>query len=109
MRVCVVTAQTLGGDSRKFLRSHKGKRDRAATRPKPLLDSIRTDKGCFLCTRARAPRPLTFAMCPLKPIPISEIEDLYRFPSWKYFVESGPILTVKLDAACTPRFAGCTP
>src|ERR1700719_4213465 len=59
IRVCVASAQALGGDSGRFLRSHNS--DWLAAPSQLPLISIRTDKGCFLFTRAGKPSSLAFA------------------------------------------------
>jgi len=55
----VASAQALGGDSGRFLRSHNS--DWLAAPSQLPLVSIRTDKGCFLFTRAAKPSSLAFA------------------------------------------------
>src|SRR5271167_2965077 len=59
IRVCVASAQALGGDSGRFLRSHNS--DWLAAPSQLPLVSIRTDKGCFFFTRAGEPSSLALA------------------------------------------------
>src|SRR5260370_39877155 len=61
IRVCVASAQALGGDSGRFLRSHNS--DWLAAPSQLPLISIRTDKGCFLFASAGKPSSLAFATC----------------------------------------------
>src|SRR5258705_11352552 len=59
IRVCVASRQAPGGDSSKLLGSSERGQPSIA-QSWLLLDSNRTDQGCFVFTRARTPNPLSF-------------------------------------------------